>query len=78
MTMTDIWFTAIENYVRHNESRTHGVGWVRGWFEKLWGWVGLGKVLCRFGWVWENFPKIPGVGAGLGKNCVGLGGFGDQ
>ena len=22
MTMTEIWFTAIENYVRHNESRS--------------------------------------------------------
>ena len=31
-------------------------------------WVGLGK----------KFSKIPGVGAGLGKNCVGLSGFGDQ
>ena len=29
MTMTEIWFIAIENYVRHNESR---------------GWVGAGLV----------------------------------
>ena len=53
-----------------SDTMSHGVGWVRGWFEKLWGWVGLEKVLCGFG---KNFPKIPGVGAGLGKNCVGLG-----
>ena len=54
MTMTEIWFTAIENY-RMSDTMSHGVGWVRGWFEKLWGWVGLGKVLCGFGWVWEKF-----------------------
>ena len=67
MTMTEIWFTAIENY-RMSDTMSHGVGWVRGWFEKLWGWVGLGKVLCRFGWVWEKkILKSQGLGWGWGK-----------